>query len=52
MTAVCIGDTTGKRRLRKLEDRRLVICEGILEELDRLSCIEHEIKELKRAIVT
>ncbi|MFA6364585.1 hypothetical protein [Methanoregula sp.] len=47
MTAECIGDATGKRRLRKLEDRRLVICEGILEELDRLSCIEHEIRQLK-----
>jgi hypothetical protein len=41
------ADATGSKRLRKLEDRRLVICEGIPEELDRLSCIEHEIRQLK-----
>ncbi|MDD1695070.1 MAG: hypothetical protein LUQ71_10135 [Methanoregula sp.] len=44
-----LADTTGSRRLRKLQDRRLVMYEHILEDLDKLSIIEHEIKQLKKS---
>jgi len=43
-----LADAKGARRLRKLEERRLVVYERILEDLDKIGIIEHEIEQLKK----
>jgi hypothetical protein len=38
-----------KKKIRKLEDSRLNLWLLILQMQDQISCIEHEIRELKKA---
>lgn len=47
MTAVCIGDTTGKRRLRKLKERSGVINEQIAELRSKQWLIWWEIMQIR-----
>lgn len=47
MTAECIGDATGKRRIRKLQDRITHIDEQIAELQDKKEIMLSEIRELK-----
>jgi hypothetical protein len=43
---VTLADSTGARRIRKLEDARLDIQIRILQDLDKVNCIEHEIETI------
>ena len=47
MTAECIGDATGKRRIRKLRDRVKHIDEQIAELQYKKEIMLYEIRELK-----
>ena len=47
MTAECIGDATGKRRIRKLQERIKHIDEQIAELQDKKEIMLSEIRELK-----
>ncbi|MFA6364709.1 hypothetical protein [Methanoregula sp.] len=47
MTAECIGDATGKRRIRKLQERITHIDEQIAELQDKKEIMISEIRELK-----
>ena len=48
MTAECIGDATGKRRIRKLQERIKHIDEQIAELRDKKEIMISEIRELKK----
>ena len=47
VTAECIGDATGKRRIRKLQERIKHIDEQISELQDKKEIMQHEMRELK-----
>jgi len=47
MTAECIGDATGKRRIWNLQGRVKHIDEQIAELQDKKAIMQHEIRELK-----
>ena len=47
MTAECIGDAKGERRIRKLQDSVLNLQMQVLEKLDCIAVMEHEIKVMR-----
>jgi len=46
---VTLSDAKGANRIRKLEDSVLNLQMQVLEKLDCIAVMEHEIKELKRS---
>lgn len=47
MAAECVGDCQGSKRIRKLEDSRLNLQEQILERLEKISIIDHELEQIR-----
>ena len=50
MTAECIGDAKGERRIRKLRDRVKHIDEQIAELQDKKEIMISEIRELRKKV--